>query len=383
MVDSITEELRSFGVTSNDFNEKKGVLTNTMCTEVDEKEIFFSLFQNLATKATNYQILQMLYWNMDLYKDKLGQDSFEFQQNSHQSRLLDLKQNGKTRVKINASGCSSSCMKLHNLVLPISKALRNLPIPNPDSESTLFSVNIWCISIYLAAKESDVEAVKLPAAVESILELPKLADVVKTHERDPTAESEQKKFKQVEDNTLALILSVSTLSFGAGMSFFSPIAGGLLGLWSIPFFSPLIIRWPRLLSFVKYSWESWALIGIGFLLALLILMETPLVERKINTFTKNSTITSYQVLLIEDHSSSTRSRIQVRIIVPEARTARERARVLMNAAREILASLLSNDPKNPQYEYISVILEASKKTAGQGYAIAEVEFAPGGKDSKG
>jgi len=49
-----------------------------MGNEFDEKEVFFSLFQDLATKAINYQILQMLYWNMALYKDKLDQDSFEF-----------------------------------------------------------------------------------------------------------------------------------------------------------------------------------------------------------------------------------------------------------------------------------------------------------------
>jgi len=81
MADSIPEELRSFGVTSKDFDEKEGVLTKTMGDEVDEKEVFLSLFQDLATKvikAINYQILQMLYWNMALYKDKLDQDSFEF-----------------------------------------------------------------------------------------------------------------------------------------------------------------------------------------------------------------------------------------------------------------------------------------------------------------
>ena len=78
MADSIPEELRSFGVTSKDFDEKEGVLTKTMGNEVDEKEVFFSLFQDLVTKAINYQILQMLYWNMALYKDKLDQDSFEF-----------------------------------------------------------------------------------------------------------------------------------------------------------------------------------------------------------------------------------------------------------------------------------------------------------------
>ena len=46
-----------------------------------KKEVFLSLFQDLATKVIkgiNYQILQMLYWNIALYKDKLDQDSFEF-----------------------------------------------------------------------------------------------------------------------------------------------------------------------------------------------------------------------------------------------------------------------------------------------------------------
>ena len=98
MGNSIPEELCSFGVTSKDFDEKKGRLTKCFGTEVDQNEVFFSLFKDLVKKANNYQILQMLYWNMAIYKDKLGQDSFEFQQKSHQSRLLDLKQNGKTRV---------------------------------------------------------------------------------------------------------------------------------------------------------------------------------------------------------------------------------------------------------------------------------------------
>ena len=44
MVDSIPEELRSFGVISKDFDEK-GVLTKTMRTEVDEKEVFFKIWQ--------------------------------------------------------------------------------------------------------------------------------------------------------------------------------------------------------------------------------------------------------------------------------------------------------------------------------------------------
>ena len=48
-----------------------------MGTEVDEKEVFFSLCKDLATKAINYQILQILYWNLALYKDKLGKGTLE------------------------------------------------------------------------------------------------------------------------------------------------------------------------------------------------------------------------------------------------------------------------------------------------------------------
>ena len=53
MADSIPEELRLFGVTSKDFDEKKGVLTKTLGTGVDEKEDFFGLSVILeASKKT-------------------------------------------------------------------------------------------------------------------------------------------------------------------------------------------------------------------------------------------------------------------------------------------------------------------------------------------
>jgi len=55
MADSIPEELRSFGVTSKDFDEKEGVLTKTLGTEVDERKSFsaFSRFSNKSNKLSN------------------------------------------------------------------------------------------------------------------------------------------------------------------------------------------------------------------------------------------------------------------------------------------------------------------------------------------
>jgi len=45
MADSIPEELRSFGVTSKDFDEKEGVLTKTLGTEFDERKSFSAFFK--------------------------------------------------------------------------------------------------------------------------------------------------------------------------------------------------------------------------------------------------------------------------------------------------------------------------------------------------
>ena len=39
-------------------------MLNQLETEINENEVFWDLFQYLAEKAVNYEILQMLYWNM-------------------------------------------------------------------------------------------------------------------------------------------------------------------------------------------------------------------------------------------------------------------------------------------------------------------------------
>ena len=379
----IPEELTAFGITSKDYADKKRFLAKSTKTKVNQNDVIWELFQDLSKKAFSYEMLQMLFWNMAVFKDKLGQKSFEYQQKSHKSRLLDLKQKGETKVKINATGCSASCRKIHNLVLPLEKALKNLPVPNPKCDATLYSENTWCTSIYLVAKDSEKESVKLPPPVMDIPELPELVQNNENVASNSTPKSEKRPSAQTEDNTLAWALAVLTLASGLGLFLFSPLAGALLASWSIPFFPPLMLRLRRSLPFLKHSWERWSLLGIGFLLALLILLITQFADRKINTSAKKSTIPPYEVLLIEDQSSSTRSRLQVRIIAPEALTARDRARVAMNAAKQIQASQVSDDPNNPQYEFISVILEASENSAGQGYALAEAEYAPDGRGRQG
>ena len=60
----IPEELYSFGVTSKEYDGKRSVLAKSNETKINENEVFWDLFQDSAEKAVNYEILQMLYWNM-------------------------------------------------------------------------------------------------------------------------------------------------------------------------------------------------------------------------------------------------------------------------------------------------------------------------------
>ena len=64
MTISIPEELYSFGVTSKDYDEKRSLLVKSTETEINENEVFWDLFQDSAEKSVNYEILQILYWNV-------------------------------------------------------------------------------------------------------------------------------------------------------------------------------------------------------------------------------------------------------------------------------------------------------------------------------
>ena len=47
-----------------DYDEKRRVLAKSTETEINENEVFWDLFQDSVEKAVNYEILQMIYWNM-------------------------------------------------------------------------------------------------------------------------------------------------------------------------------------------------------------------------------------------------------------------------------------------------------------------------------
>ena len=375
---SIPEELSILGVTPKDFEEKKIDLAKSNNIEVKENDVIWELYKDLLKKALNFEILQMIFWNMAIFKDKLGQKSFEFQQKSHQSRLLHFIQQGNTKVKINAIDCCSSCRKLHNLILTVPNALRNLPIPNPKCESNLHSSNTLCSSIYQIAKDSEVESKKLPPPVSKIPKLPELTN----YSSNITSSLEDLGSNNTDEHYWKWIFSL-TFIFGIGLFFYSPISSIILFVWSFLFFPPLMKRFSRVIPFFTKKWERLGILGIGFLLAVLVWLLSLLSERKINIFEKNSYLPSYEIIFIEDQSINTRSRLNVTITAPGALNSRDRAKVVMEAAKQIHASEVYDDQIKFKYDYIFVSLEASKNNLGQGFILAEAEFAPDGAGSLG
>ena len=375
---SIPEELSILGVTTRDFEEKKNNLAKSSEIEINENDVIWELYKDLLKKALNFEILHMVYWNMAIFKDKLGQNSFEFQQKSHQSRLLHFMHQGKAKVKINASGCSYSCRKLHNLILPLSNAIKHLPIPNPKCESILHSSNTWCASIYQDAKDSEEESKILPPPVSKIPKLPELENYPEENKNESSSFSDDQVNKITDEDLKSWSFPLLGFFLSFGLFFFSPILSAILIFWSILFSPPFVIRFIRVFPFFNKKWNRLGIFGIGLFLAFLTCIMIILSERGINNFKEKSALPSYQILLLEDQSNNTRSRLYVRINAPEALNSRDRAQVVMEAAKQIHATEIPDDPNKLKYDYVFVTLEGSKENTGQGYVLAEAEFAPDG-----
>ena len=79
---------------------------------------------------------------------------------------------------------------------------------------------------------------------------------------------------------------------------------------------------------------------------------------------------------MEDQSINSRSRLFVSIESPNAKSARERALVVMEAAKQIYSKKFSDKLNKIKYDYIFVTLEVNNINYDQNYVFAEAEFAP-------
>ena len=371
---SFPKELQKAGKTQKDFEEKRKAFVNAGKAS-EENDIYLGLYEDLIDECKDYQELEEGYSNMARFLDQLGKESFEFQQKARQARLLGFESEGISKVRIISAECCDSCSEYDGRVIELKKALLNLPMPSSLCDATMSSEFCWSKANYQRVEDSASVSKNPPPATEFIPDPPSLEKGPKGKQSDADTSGTSRGFR---DYLLPLFLLICGIAFLP----FSWISCGFLVLWSLPFIPPL---WNRLILKIPDLSGVWIRYSIGLLgipLALLILLLPMLLDQRSPQNTRVA-LPDYEVLALQDQSNPGRSSLLVRIYAPDARSARERARVAMQAAKQIQQTELREDPRQPEYQHVSVVLEALQKKTGVSLPLAKAEYAPDGLGSTG
>ncbi len=371
---SFPKELQKAGKTQKDFEEKRKVFENAG-KALEDNDIYLKLYEDLIDKCKDYQELEEVYSNMARFLDQLGRESFEFQQKARQAKLLGFEYEGINKVRIISAECCDSCSEYDGRVIELEKALLNLPMPSSLCGATMHSEFCWSKSNYQRVEDTASVSKNLPPASEFIPDPPSLEKGLKGKQSDAETSGTSRGFL---DYLLPLFLFICGIAFLP----FSWISCVFLILWSLPFAPP---SWNRLnlkIPDLSGVWIRYSTGLLGIPLALLILL-LPMLLDLWSPKNTHVALPDYEVLALQDQSNPGRSSLFVRIYAPDARSAHERARVAMQAAKQIQQTELREDPRHPEYQHVSVVLEALKNKSGVSLPLAKAEYAPDGLGSSG
>ena len=284
---------------------------------------------------------------MARFLDQLGKESFEFQQKARQARLLGFESEGISKVRIISAECCDSCSEYDGRVIELKKALLNLPMPSSLCSASMSSEFCWSKANYQRVEDSASVSKNPPPASEFIPDPPTL-------EKDPKCKQSYAETSATSRGVRDYLLPVFLFICGIVFLPFSWISCVFLVLWSLPFFPPL---WNRLILKIPdcQSLDSLLNRTLGNSSRVLILLLPMLLDQRSPQNTRVA-LPDYEVLAMQDQSNPGRSSLLVRIYAPDARSARERARVAMQAAKQIQQTELREDPRQPEYQHVSVVL---------------------------
>lgn len=124
------KRLSEYGVTEKDFEITKDQLSKKFGQEPSSQDVLWSLFNQLiANKRNDLQTLKTIYYEMALFLNEIGKDSFTVLQNHAKMDLLILKLAGIKKVQIIARGSCERCQLLQDRIFTIEEALEKMPIP--------------------------------------------------------------------------------------------------------------------------------------------------------------------------------------------------------------------------------------------------------------
>ena len=135
--------LKSYGVTEEDFESHKNKLSKDIGNEPDDSDVIYSIYNDLILKNNDIHTLKMIHYEIALYLNSEGKDYIKPRQESSRMELLSYQQLGVNEVEIMTAGNQScvNCQKIENKIFKISDALKLMPLPCKDCTYPLYNEN--------------------------------------------------------------------------------------------------------------------------------------------------------------------------------------------------------------------------------------------------
>ncbi|MCX6811807.1 MAG: hypothetical protein NT039_03895 [Candidatus Berkelbacteria bacterium] len=129
--------LKNYGVTESDFDKTKDILTKKFGKEAPARDVIWGLFNQLISRTNDPATLSGIYYEMSLFVNEEGKDSFRQRELSTKMSLINLKQQAGDvldGVEIVTAGKQScpECQKMSGKVFTFDEAFNEMPIPNKN-----------------------------------------------------------------------------------------------------------------------------------------------------------------------------------------------------------------------------------------------------------
>lgn len=127
------KNLERYGINNKLFEKERLELSKKFGKDPSEEDVIWSIFNQLIIRfADNLQELKMIYYEMALFLNEEGRDSFQMGEMSRKMELLLLKKQGIKKVKILGTNGCEKCRKQNGKSYSISTALKTMPLPNKE-----------------------------------------------------------------------------------------------------------------------------------------------------------------------------------------------------------------------------------------------------------
>jgi len=148
--------LEQYGIIEKEFDIHKDKLSKKFGQEANDRDVIWSIFNELLTKIRDLHSLKMIYYEMALFLNEEGKDCFTILQQSAKMELMRLKEEGIKKVRILTASEDSceACRRLENKIFTIEEALEKMPIPCKECTYKLYDEKrSFCRCCYVAEIE--------------------------------------------------------------------------------------------------------------------------------------------------------------------------------------------------------------------------------------